>query len=31
MKILCGKMEINSRPGMGTSIIFTLAKDRDYP
>ncbi len=29
MKILCGKMEINSRPGMGTSIIFTLTKDRD--
>jgi len=29
MKILCGKMEINSRPGMGTSIIFTLAKNRN--
>jgi len=28
MKILCGKMEINSQPGMGTSIIFTLAKER---
>lgn len=28
VKILCGTMEINSRPGMGTSVIFTLAKDR---
>lgn len=28
VKLLCGKMEINSRPGMGTSIIFTLKKDR---
>jgi PAS domain S-box-containing protein len=28
VKLLCGKMEINSRPGMGTSVIFTLNKDR---
>ncbi len=26
-KLMDGKMKINSRPGMGTSIIFTLAKD----
>jgi PAS domain S-box-containing protein len=30
VKLLCGKMEINSRLGMGTSIIFTLDKDRNY-
>ena len=29
VKLLHGKMEINSRPGMGTSIIFTLSQDRD--
>jgi signal transduction histidine kinase len=26
-KLMDGKMKINSRPGMGTSIIFTLPKD----
>jgi PAS domain S-box-containing protein len=29
VKLLHGKMEINSRPGMGTSIIFTLSQDRN--
>ena len=29
VKILNGKMEINSRPGMGTSIIFTLPQERN--
>lgn len=29
VKLLNGKMEINSRPGMGTSIIFTLSQDRN--
>ena len=29
VKLLGGKMEINSRPGMGTSVIFTLNKDRN--
>lgn len=29
VKLLCGKMEINSKPGMGTAIIFTLNKDRN--
>ncbi len=28
VKLLCGTMEINSRPGMGTSIIFTFDADR---
>ena len=30
MKILCGKFEVNSRPEMGTSIIFTFNKDRKF-
>lgn len=29
VKLLCGIMEINSRPGMGTSIIFSFDKDRN--
>ncbi|MBU1138933.1 MAG: hypothetical protein KKA76_08155, partial [Proteobacteria bacterium] len=29
VKILNGQMEINSSPGKGTSIVFTLATDRN--
>jgi two-component system, NarL family, sensor kinase len=29
VKLLNGKMEINSKPGTGTSVIFTLSQDRD--
>lgn len=29
MKILCGQFEVNSMPGMGTSIIFTFDKTRN--
>ncbi len=28
VKLLGGKLEINSRPGMGSSVIFTLAENR---
>lgn len=31
VKLMNGELEINSRPGMGTSIIFTLTADGSHP